>query len=417
MDAKALSRRFGRILLAILEPVFKYCGVVAAVITLGTKGSYTEKFVSGISSLPAFFMKFGEIYQHLVEMGTTLSETSPVAYNLTEVYGASTVEGLLVSLNGLVLFPGTINQNFAEAPFITLGASISVFLTFFLVAVISGFFRRGGQDKFWSQVEKELWNRFFADYVLARKKRKAQAIVSKKAENKRKETFSNKEKNTAESEKTEKKNLSQPQPVVVNKKQEERKSVNNEKVPSVSSATSQISDSEDEAKSNEVSERDEKELDLDLQVDRHVKEYNDNENSDSEKELEEIKVDIDVGENGPSRQPSLNGEDLVDIKIENNNKKPVSQNKINENEDAVAEFEDSSEKTAVEQDDEATTSPSKNKNKKKMQLIKSSSDEEEEKDEKQSVLENAQAETTSSKPKRRVQKKHSLEEYLKLARS
>lgn len=164
MVLKALGESVSKIILAFVEYSLKCCAFLAAVITLGAKGSLFGKVLSGFTSFPAVLIAGPQASQQLVDMGSIIADyNSQPLGKFTEIHGANALDGIMLTLNQSVLFIENISRNFVDNPFATLSATLIVFFTLFLTGFLLGFIRRSGNVPFRFQLEQRLWGKLFGE--------------------------------------------------------------------------------------------------------------------------------------------------------------------------------------------------------------------------------------------------------------
>lgn len=162
MEWEDVGRVVGKFFLAFLEYSFKLCAVVAAGITIGTKGTFADKITNGFDSLSLTLRQMLDVPGKLMEMGTLVHDfnTQP-ADVFTSTYGVGATNNLLLTLNRVIEYFIGVYENFSRSPLVTATAMLLIFLTFYLLAWVLRFTRQNGRGSFLVRLERKLAEKTF----------------------------------------------------------------------------------------------------------------------------------------------------------------------------------------------------------------------------------------------------------------
>lgn len=162
MEWEDIGKATGKLFLTVIEYSFKLCAGVAACITIGTRGSFSQKIAAGFGSLSQVLHNLVQTPSQMMEMGTIINAYhTQTAAMFTETYGVNALNGLLLRLNGTIEYLIDIYQNFSGGPLVTIAATLLVFLSFYLLAWVLRFARQKGRGSFLVRMERKLGERIF----------------------------------------------------------------------------------------------------------------------------------------------------------------------------------------------------------------------------------------------------------------
>jgi len=158
-DAGKMAYQF---VLVTIEWGLKICAVVAGWLALGSKGSFETKLGVGFGSSPQGLRQLFEIPSLINKIGWTAHQYQLMGQSeFQEAYGWTPVNQMMASLNNGTAVLNQISVNLSKAPFTTFGATLIVFISFYLLARIIRFSRQKGQASMVCRWEQKLGDRVF----------------------------------------------------------------------------------------------------------------------------------------------------------------------------------------------------------------------------------------------------------------
>jgi len=162
IDWEDIGKVAYQLVLVTIEWGLKICAVVAGWLALGAQGSFETKLGVGFGSLPQGLRQFFEIPALINKIGWTAHEYQLLGQSeFQEAYGWTPINQMMASLNSGTSVLNQISVNLSRVPFITLTASLIVFISFYLLARIIRFYRQKGQASIVCRWEQKLGDRVF----------------------------------------------------------------------------------------------------------------------------------------------------------------------------------------------------------------------------------------------------------------
>lgn len=159
MAWRVIGNVIRNLFLALLEYGLKISAFLGALIAIGSGQTFLDKAMAGCASLASVFLRLPEAYDTAVEAGRVIRDHNALdAATLTELHGSSAADGVMQMLNEASLYVYSVNQNFLDAPLATTGAALLVFAMFFGTGWLLRIARQGHDDLFWVRVEKKIWS-------------------------------------------------------------------------------------------------------------------------------------------------------------------------------------------------------------------------------------------------------------------
>ncbi len=159
---KQTGRAVANPVLWLLELIFKVTSSVAALITLGQKGSFFEKVGAGFSSLPQAGNEFYETVsssEYILGVINDYNTMTAAAFN--QKYGGGAVNYVMTYLNDGVAYLLNVYENMSAEPVATLLAALVVFCILYLLARSLRFYRQRGQGSFIDRAERKAGAKVF----------------------------------------------------------------------------------------------------------------------------------------------------------------------------------------------------------------------------------------------------------------
>lgn len=157
-----IVRNVGKLVLFLLEYLFKFTAGVIAVIVMGAGGSFLGKLGTGFSSIIDVLRQIAEWPGRLTYLGSVIQDYNTLtASAFNERYGGKAISRVMESLNEGVAYGQAVYQNLTQQPVETIVATLIAFLLFYVVGRSCRFFRQKGQGSFLIQKERELGKRVF----------------------------------------------------------------------------------------------------------------------------------------------------------------------------------------------------------------------------------------------------------------
>lgn len=161
-STKYFVRKVGKLVLFLLEYLFKLSAGVIAIIVLGAGGSIAGKLGTGFGSIADVLRQIAEWPDRLVYLGTVIQDYNTLtASAFNERYGGETINRVMESLNEGVDYGQAVYQNLTQQPVATIVATLVAFLIFYVIGRTCRFFRQKGQGSFLIKKERELGRQVF----------------------------------------------------------------------------------------------------------------------------------------------------------------------------------------------------------------------------------------------------------------
>ena len=183
MDWAQIGKICYQFTLSLIEWGLKICAFVAGLLTLGAQGPFGVKIGTGFSSLSSSLRQLFEAPVTFKEISWAAREYHQAGHaEFQEAYGLAPIDQLVASLNGFFGFFNQISTNLSQDPFVSIAATLLVFLSFYLLARILRFARQRGRSSWLCRMEQRLGDRVFnrSTHDLSTKIRKAKKRESVK---------------------------------------------------------------------------------------------------------------------------------------------------------------------------------------------------------------------------------------------
>lgn len=151
-----------KLILFLLEYLFKLAAWIIAIIVLGASGSFLSKVGTGFGSIGDVLYRISEWPERLSYLGTVIQDYNTLtASAFNERYGGEAINRVMESLNEGVTYGQAVYQNFTHEPITTILATLIVFLLFYVLGRACRFYRQKGQGSLLVKKERKLGRRFF----------------------------------------------------------------------------------------------------------------------------------------------------------------------------------------------------------------------------------------------------------------
>lgn len=148
--------------LILIEWGLKLCAIVAAVMALGSKGSFGTKLSSGFGSLSYGLRNLFDAPAKFNEISWAARKYHEMGYvEFQESYGMAPIDQLTSSLNSFFVFGHQIMNNLSQSPLVSIIASFLVFVSFYLSSRIIRFARQKGRSSLLCRFEQKLGDQIF----------------------------------------------------------------------------------------------------------------------------------------------------------------------------------------------------------------------------------------------------------------
>jgi hypothetical protein len=162
MNSSHLLTLIAKPILFLLEYLFKLAAGVIGMIVLGAGGSFFSKIGTGFGSIGEVLRQVATRPDTLTYIGTVIQDYNTLtAATFNERYGGDAINRVMELLNEGVAYGQAVYQNLTGQPVTTVGATLLVFLLFYIIGRGCRFFRQKGQGSFLIKKERELGQRVF----------------------------------------------------------------------------------------------------------------------------------------------------------------------------------------------------------------------------------------------------------------
>lgn len=162
MNVSRLRTLAAKPILFLLEYLFKLVAGVIAMIVLGAGGPFFSKVGTGFGSIGNVLYQIAEWPDRLTYIGTVIQDYNTLtAATFNERYGGDAITRVMELLNEGVAYGQAVYQNLSRQPVATIGATVVVFLLFYIIGRACRFYRQKGQGSFLTKKERELGKRVF----------------------------------------------------------------------------------------------------------------------------------------------------------------------------------------------------------------------------------------------------------------